>query len=154
MAKQRSTDIRKLPKYVGILADPNFEQRAWIHTLLLEVNPETVIVTSQTPKIDEFIEKIAVLRGDLYFKKFETDPWELKASSAAKAEKVRDYLFLSYIKYQKGQMFFFPVWYETGMYGMHYSKRMQDVILSTHQLKIPYDVIRVDKDGNDISTSY
>ena len=154
MARQRNADVKKLPTHVGILADPNYEHRQWIHNLLLQLKPQSVVVTSQTAKINEFLEKTTVLRGDLYFKQFETDPWERRVTSPAKAEKVRDYLFLSYLKHFQGHLFFFPVYYDTNSYGMHYSRRMQEVILLAHQLKIAYDIIQVDKDGNDISTTY
>lgn len=146
--------LNRLPRVVGILADPNYEQRAWIYNLIMEVNPKSVIVTSQTPKIGTFIEKTAVLKDETFFKNFETDPWEAAAFSPSKAERTRDFLFLSYIRHHKGRVFFFPVMYDTATYGMKYSRRMGDVILMAHQLRIPYEVIRVDEDGHDLSTGY
>lgn len=154
MPPKKRKSIKKLPKYVGMLADSNYEYRTWIHNLILELNPESVVVTAESFGVDAFIEKIAVLRGDLHFKKFENDPFELRVNSPAKAERVRDFMFLSYVKHNQGHLFFFPVWYDTGPYGMSFSKRMQSVILLAHQMKLPYDIIRVDEDGNDISATY
>jgi hypothetical protein len=144
----------KLPRVIGILADPNYEQRAWIYNLILEAEPNAVIVTAETPKIDGFIEKIAILKEDTFYKCFESDPWEQSAFSPSKAERTRDFLFLSYVRLHKGRVFFFPVMYDTTEYGMKYSRRMQEVIVMAHQLRVPYEVIRVGEDGYDFSTGY
>lgn len=133
--------ISKLPKYIGIFADYHYPKRHLIHNLIMQLNPRSTVVTTELSGIEDFIERTSVLRGNLFFKKFESDPWEEQTSSKNKAEKVRDYLFISYLKFMKGRLFIFPQEYDTATFGVQYSKRTQEIILLAHTLKVKYSII-------------
>lgn len=137
-------EISKLPRYVGIMADQAYTRHSWVKNLILQVRPNTIISTTTGGGMEHTLERLSVLRGDLYFKAFVSDPWEEQAAGKNHAARLRDYLFMSYLKFNKGFLFLFPAEYDTGTIGLRYSKRMQDVIILAHQLGVSYDIIRAD----------
>ena len=145
-------DIQSLPKVVGVLADFHYTKQDWIKTLILKVRPNTVITTTTGGGMEDILERLAVLRGDLYYKQFTIDQWEEQVKGKRHAKKLQDYLFLSYIKFNKGFLFLFPAKYNTRTVGMHYSGRMQDIIILAHKMGIPYDIIPADEEEGEDNT--
>jgi hypothetical protein len=131
--------IDRLPRFIGIAADYHTKQE-WVHSLISQLRPNTVVVTN-VGGMEERIEKSVAFRGDLYFKLFESDEWEEQLSGRTHAARLRDYLFMTYLKFNKGFLFAFPAKYDTVAIGMQYSKRMQDLIILAHQMKVPYEII-------------
>lgn len=136
--------IDKLPRVVGIIADPQYKKQEWIKTLILQVRPKTIITATTGGGMENMLERLSVLRGDIYFKLFDSDPWEESVQTKRTATRIRDYLFVSYLKVTKGHLFVFPAKYNTRSIGFQYSRRMQDIIILAHQLRVPYDIISED----------
>jgi len=142
MARPRSP--KKLPRYVGIYLDQHYQMFPWVEKLIYSLNNGTVVSTTEMHRASEFIRRRTLLRGGLYFKLFEVDPWEIKVATKAKAELVRDYLFLSYLKFHNGFLFICPHNYVTGGFGTFKSKRVQELILMAHELKVNFEIIEID----------
>lgn len=148
---QQKGDIQKLPRVVGVMADYHYTKQEYVSSLVLQVRPNTVITTTTGGGMEEILERISILRGDLYFKAFTSDPWEEAFKGKKHAAKLRDFLFVNYLKFNKGFLFLFPAKYDTRTIGLQYSKRMQDIIILAHQLQVPYDIILAEtkEEGND-----
>lgn len=145
-------DISTLPRVVGVLADQHYQRQELIHNLILGVRPNTVITTTTGGGMEQLLERLAVLRGDLFYKQFTVDEWEQKLRGRRHATKLQDHMFLTYLKFNNGFLFLFPAKYNTKTIGMQYSKRMQDMMIFAHQMKIPYDIISVEEEGEDDNT--
>ena len=147
--KTKKGEISSLPKVVGVMADFHYTKQEWVKTLILKVRPNTVITTTTGGGMEELLERLSVLRGDLFYKKFTTDEWEEHIRGARHAIKLRDYMFLSYIKFNNGFLFLFPAKYPTKIAGMNYSTRMQDIIILAHKMGVRYDIIPATKGEDD-----
>lgn len=123
------------------MADAKYEHPEWVEAFVLKVKPKTIIVTTTGGGMEEMLERVSILRGDLYYKAFVSDPWESSIGGRSHAARLRDYLFINYLKFNKGRLFLFPSEHKTYI-GLNFSDRMQDVIVLAHQNKIAYDIIQ------------
>lgn len=133
-------DIQKLPRTVGIVADYKYPNKIWIFNLVDQMKSKSIIVTA-SDTIEFYLSKIMQSQPDKYLKVIDVDEWEVEALGRKKAENLRDWVFLQYIKYNKGCLFVFPRQYDTKRYGKRFSERIRDLLIMAHTLNIPVEVI-------------
>ena len=132
------TDALKLPRAVGILADRSYPKREWIHHLVQQLKPKSVVVTT-TGGVEHFLEKTVERRGDLYFKCFGIEDWE-ETLSRRKQEQLRDWMFLQYMNHLHGCVIVFPQVFESA-YGEGFSKRINDLVITAYTINVPVEII-------------
>lgn len=142
----KNGDIEKLPKFVGIAADLHYARKDWIYNLVKKLNPNTVVVIPEGSGLEQSIRDIVLLRGDLYLRQFEPSVHERQFLSKAKQNELVDYMFLSYLKFNDGFLFVFPKKFVSSKKSrpVHYSRRLQDIIINAYTIGVRSDVIKVE----------
>ena len=137
-------DFKKLPRYIGIAADKHYSKKKYIQNLLDNIRPGSVVVLVNGTDLEGYLRDYCLLRTDLYVKEWSSSPFEEDTLSLARNAKLNDHMFLSYLKFFKGRLFIFPHEYPKDARGetVTYSGRMQNLIISSYLLDVPYEVIK------------
>lgn len=134
----------RLPKCVGMVVDPIYERPEYVNSFVKQLKKSTIVVCLDDKGSDAHIKESVLFRNDLFLKIMKIDAWEVGRFSPREAERMRDYMFLSYVKFHKGTVFFFPRKYERDIIAQQYTKKMRDLIILAHQMDIKYEIITVE----------
>lgn len=121
--------------------DYHYSEKEKMLAVVKGVRTKTVIAAPSGQHAFKFIEKATVLRGDLRFKPFHIDTWEMQNGSS-KAEEWRDYMFLSYIAFRNGYVLMFVSrFYDPVAKEYKLSNRTERLILDAYKLGVKYELI-------------
>jgi hypothetical protein len=144
-------DPQKLPRFVGIVADYHYARKDWIYNLIMKLKPHTVVVLPEGAGLKESIRDVVLLRGDLHLKEFQVSAQEKDFLTFSAQKALNDYLFLSYLKFNKGFLMVFPRKFQSKKDARpdSYGHRIQDIIINAYIMDIRSDRIEVERESSE-----